>query len=129
MRPNAGGSGGSPFKFSVSSQITSISVRSGRYVDALNVSYANGQTYSYGGNGGSEHKINLGRDEFLTGINGSAGKYIDSISFMTNKCTYGPYGGNGSKPYSFLAPEGYVIDGFSGRSGKYIDAISISLDC
>lgn len=127
MMPNAGGSGGSSFNFSVSSQITSISIRSGWYVDALNVSYANGQTYSYGGNGGSEHKINLGRDEFLTGIKGRAGKYIDNISFITNKRTYGPYGGNGGAPYSFSAPEGYVIDGFYGRSGKFIDAISISL--
>ena len=126
-RPNAGGGGGSAFNFSSSSKITSISVRSGGYLDAIRVSYEDGSIHSYGGSGGSEHKITLGRGEFLTGIKGRAGKYIDNISFMTNKHTYGPFGGNGGAPYSFSAPEGYVIDGFYGRSGKFIDAISVSL--
>ncbi len=134
--PTYGGDGGSPFDDRLSATgdiigIASITIRSGSFVDSIQVVYdlADGSTYSapqHGGNGGSEVTITLGRDEQVYQVTGRSGSYVDQLTFHTrmpdgSTKEYGPYGGNGGSPFSIPG----VDVGFFGRSGAYLDQVGI----
>ena len=122
----AGGSGGGVFIDIVPSgtRVTTVQVRSGVYVDAVQVGLNTGWLSKHGGDGGALQTFRLASGEYITSISGRSGQYLDQISFRTNLGrAYGPYGGSGGGPFSFQAPPGYAIVGFFGRSGAYVDAI------
>jgi hypothetical protein len=113
-------------------EIGGISLRSGLYVDQLQILYRNPSTGqlafgpTHGGGGGGPSSFALNPGEFITQVSGRAGKYVDAITFLTNEGrSFGPFGGGGGAPYRFpdqLQPNVEVF-GFFGRSGLYLDAI------
>ncbi|CAO4845988.1 MAG: hypothetical protein CNLJKLNK_01345 [Holosporales bacterium] len=80
--------------------IKSISVRSGRFLDALIFKMADEKIYYCGGSGGSLCEIRFDPDEFIIKIKGASGDCIDRIQFCTNKRIYDMLGGSGGYPFS-----------------------------
>jgi hypothetical protein len=122
----AGGTGGGVFIDTVPSgaRVTTVQVRSGAYVDAVQMGLNTGWLSKHGGDGGALRTFRLASGEYITSISGRSGLYLDQISFRTNLGrAYGPYGGSGGSPFSFQVPPGYAIVGLFGRSGAYVDAI------
>lgn len=137
----SGGQGGGFFNDtnflpSGKSEVKQIAIRSGKYIDGINIGHRlpNG-TYKYpnwhGGTGGQPYTFNLREGEKITFMQGRYGKYVDQIQFHTNFGRSSPkYGGSGGKAvFYYSAPPGCEIAGFNGRSGKYIDAIGVILRC
>lgn len=122
-----GGPGGSPFSddLTQSCRIGTVNIRSGTYVDAIEVIYVKpgGATYSggkHGGGGGSPHSFNLAANENIVRVDVRSGTYIDQLKFTTNLGNvYGPYGGNGGSASAVTGQ----IGGILGRSGTYLDNI------
>ena len=118
-----GGSGGGQFVDFSDRQIAAIVIRSGKYVDAVQLGYRNGNSISWGprhgGDGGTAYRINLDRNERIIEIGGRSGRFVDALYVRTNKRTYPTRGGNGGAPFRIRGD----IKGLWGRSGAYIDAI------
>lgn len=122
-----GGGGGSSFDdsgtfFSAKARITSIEIRYGRVVDAVNVAYSNGASANHGGSGGRSVTIRLAAGERITRITGRSGRLLDSIKFYTNIRSYGPYGGGGGHAFDFNFGSDSLVYVF-GRNGRIIDRI------
>ena len=129
--PFGGGGGGAfedPGPIPDLTKITSITVRSGTYVDAIATTYVlpdgSTQTFSHGGGGGTPHDIYFNPGEQIIAVVGRSGDYLDNICFLTEdpqgvRRTYGPYGGQGGNQFICNAK----VNGFFGRSGSYIDQI------
>ncbi len=129
-----GGSGGSAFSDPLppeGARILEVRVRSGDYIDSLQLIYAlpDGRTITgtrHGGGGGRPGAFQLDRDEYITGISGRHGLYIDSIRFHTNKRTSQVFGGRGGqRDFSITVPAGNQAAGFTGGAGEYLDAIGL----
>lgn len=127
-----GGGGGAPFQdpgpVPELSRITRIVIRSGTYVDSIATTYLlpdnSSQTFSHGGQGGTEHVIDFESGEHIIAVVGRSGDLLDNIAFLTEdprgvRRTYGPFGGNGGAAFIVNAD----VNGFFGRSGSLIDAI------
>lgn len=124
-----GGTGGKEFSDDLTQvrRISRIIVRSGNYIDSIEVTYilgaGNSVTVRHGGTGGTPITIDLKEGEYITQIAGRAGDYINQISFTTNKgTTFGPYGGTGGAPFRL---GDLRTGGFFGRSGNYLDALGV----
>jgi hypothetical protein len=133
-----GGTGGTPFDDITSATgivvgISSITIRSGSEVDAIQVNYilSDGSIYTgatHGGTGGNPTTINLTDDETIISMQGRSGSAIDQIIFTTRNTSgtlkvYGPYGGTGGSPFVVNG----VVGGFFGRSGSGLDALGFYL--
>ena len=130
-----GGSGGAAFSDTepaAGARVLEVRVRSGGYVDSVQMVYAlrDGRTVEgprRGGTGGSLNVFQLNADEYIVGISGRTGKYIDSISFRTNKRTSPIFGGKGGdREYHIDIPAGNQAVGLTGRAGQYLDAIGLN---
>lgn len=130
-----GGSGGSAFSDpepAAGARILEIRVRSGDYVDSVQMVYAlrDGRSVEgprRGGAGGNLNVFRLDADEYVVGISGRTGKYIDSICFRTNKRTSPVFGGRGGdRDYNVDVPAGNQAVGFAGRAGQYLDAVGLN---
>ena len=133
----AGGGGGSAFadgNIGTGTVVTSVLVRNGSYIDALQLvlQTSGGQTITspqHGKDGGHLDVFPLSANEYLTSIEGRFGDYVDSMTLVTNTGRRSPAfgGGGGSKgSYVFQVPDGFEIIGFAGRAGDYIDQIGIA---
>lgn len=124
-----GGSGGTRFRDRVppGSQVQQINIRSGIYVDSLQIDLGGYSLPKHGGDGGTPDAIVLQPGEILTGISGQHGAYVDVIYFTTNFRTYGPYGQRKPNltPFYYRVGPGQRIVGFCGGSGIYVDAIGV----
>jgi hypothetical protein len=130
-----GGSGGANFSDpepATGARVLEVQVRSGEYVDSVQMVYAlrDNRTVAgprRGGSGGTLSVFHLDADEYIIGISGRAGTYIDSISFQTNKRTSPLFGGNGGdREYRIDIPAGNQAVGFTGRMGRYLDAVGLN---
>ena len=126
-----GGGGGKAFNElpnDCGATIRRIVIRSGKHVDAIQITYrlSSGQDYTgnrYGGTGGSPNTINIDIDaeETVTGVFGRSGREVDQLGFVTNKGRiFGPYGGSGGRPFTVNR---CLVRGIFGRSGSRIDSI------
>lgn len=132
--PIYGGSGGSVFTdsnmigTSYASVPNSINLRSGRLLDAIDMTYQTTDKTIYqaprrGGSGGTDHRFQLNPDEKIVKITGRAGSLIDALQFTTNTGRTSPFcGGNGGTEFTEQHP-GYVLWYISGRSGRFVDQI------
>lgn len=91
--------------------IREIVIQAGDRVDAIRVVYHGGFVRAHGGAGGSEHRITLAPDEYITKVSGRSGEKLDQITFTSNKAVYGPYGKPGGEPF--------VID-FGGQALRHV---------
>lgn len=133
MSPLSGGQGGSHFVAlpkNLRAAIRTITVRSGNYIDSIQLTFRNGKTISrtlrYGGNGGSVHSFNIARGEYITGVYGRSGRFVDSLTIVTSKGRKHSWGGKGgAHKYAFSGSKQDPIIGLWGRSGVYVDAIGV----
>ncbi len=128
----SGGSGGSPFVDMAANKgrITAITVRSGKFIDRIQLTYQynNGRVIGspHGGNGGKSKTFKLSKGEFITVFGGRSGKYVDSIYIKTNKGRSRKWGGNGGgNSFKFKGSKQSPILGIWGRSGALLDAIGV----
>jgi len=127
----AGGNGGAPFVETVApgGVISKITIRSGKFIDAIQLTYQykhRVSSKSYGGTGGKSKSLSLSRGEYITEFGGRSGKYIDSIYIKTSKGRTEKWGGNGgARAFKFVGTKNAPIQGVWGRSGTLIDAIGV----
>jgi Jacalin-like lectin domain len=107
--------------------VSQINVWSGSYIDAIQLTYTDGEsTGKIGGSGGSLTMYNLEGGEQIIELSGRYGSYIDSLSISTNLRTFPVLGGGGGpREYRYQAPDGMSIIGFKGSAGSYLDALGI----
>jgi len=125
--PQYGGGGGSPFTdlATTTQELSSILIRSGSEVDAIQVCFRNQDNTiqcreMHGGSGGSPNQFDLLPGEYINRIEGRSGRRIDSLQFFTNTGRQSAkYGGNGGSPFSI---PNICLNGIAGRSGSRIDA-------
>lgn len=130
-----GGSGGIAFNFLRSaapmiSKPVSIAVRGENRVDAISMTYADGTVLSNGGTGGSEKRLELNNDEYITKavIYKNAYKGADRIFYLQLTTNKGRVLANGVKSgtaFTLTAPKGTYIAGFFGRAEINIDKIGV----
>jgi hypothetical protein len=120
-----GGGGGSAFEDGPASQVRSVIVRSGAYVDSITFLYADGSTKVHGGQGGGPpQRLDLNAGEFLAGVEGAYEPYLMYLFFTTSQGrSFGPFGGGGGNGFMLTPIPGYAITSFFGRSGSYVDAL------
>jgi hypothetical protein len=130
----SGGQGGFEFAdrdIPSGSRVLEIHVFSGKYVDAIQMTYVLPDSREmmgprYGGNGGRESIFHIDSDEYVVGISGRYGDYIDSLQIQTNKRKSPLWGGSGGvREYRINVPAGNQAVGFTGRAAKYLDAIGL----
>lgn len=107
-------------------KISQLTIRHGKYVDAIDVVYGTTKAPQHGGNGGGADTISLANDENIIAVTGRSGIYLDQIQIVTMDANkkirqYGPYGGNGGGAFYVIGD----IQGFFGRSGSYVDALGM----
>lgn len=131
----AGGPGGASFSDPEpewGERVVEVQVRSGEYVDSVQLVYISGDGRTltgpqHGGEGGSLNVFHLDADEYLIGVSGRTGSYIDSIRFQTNKRTSPAFGGRGgSREFHVEVPPDSQVTGLVGRAGEYLDAIGLN---
>ncbi|MCP4270596.1 MAG: hypothetical protein GY781_01335 [Gammaproteobacteria bacterium] len=128
---DSGGSGGSPFvdMAAPGEKISQITIRSGKYIDSIQLHYRYKTVTSgnsHGGNGGQSKTFILKKNEYITELGGKSGKFVDSIYIKTNKGRNYKWGGNGgAKSFKFVGTKKSPIKGIWGRAGKFLDAIGV----
>ena len=128
-----GGSGGVPFVDMVApgGRITSITIRSGAFIDSIKVNYQyrNGNKVfgtQHGGRGGSPKTFVFRNGEYITTLGGRSGKYVDSIYINTNQGRSMRWGGGGGEnAFRVNATASTPILGIWGQSGRFLDAIAV----
>lgn len=114
--------------------IAEIRVRSGWWIDAVQVVCDDGERGRRGGHGGGEHRFRLRPGEYIVGITGRrggpAGDYVYALQFHTNLRSSPVYGAagpdHGWKPFHQFARPGERITGFGGLSGRYLRHITVA---
>jgi len=114
--------------------IAEIRVRSGWWIDAVQLVCHDGMRNLRGGYGGGEHRFRLWPGEYVVGISGRrggpAGDYIYALQFHTNLRSSPIFGAAGPdrgwEPFRVFARPGERIIGFSGLSGRYLRHIAVA---
>jgi hypothetical protein len=138
-----GGGGGDYFSTGAVGKVKSVNLRSGKYIDSIQLVYTTNQVSDKKGRDGGDlgsftADVTLPANEVIVGVEVLYGKYIDNLRFITNKGKATSFGGNGkdtyndqlhyypveAKKYEFSAPPGNHLVGMQGRSGKYLDAFA-----
>ena len=137
-----GGGGGDYFSTGAVGKVKTVNLRSGAYIDSIQLVYTTNQVSDKKGRDGGDPgsftaDVTLPANEVIVGVEVRYGKYIDNLKFITNKGKWASFGGDGigirddypSSPYVakkivFSAPAGTHLVGMQGRSGKYLDAFA-----
>lgn len=133
----SGGPGGNRFSDGVvgGEWPAEIRIRSGWYIDALQIVYKTKQTNTlrngprHGGDGGTLKVFKLNNGEYITKIGGTYDKYVTSLWVFTSKGRQMEWGdkSRGKADFFYTAPSGFMIYQFWGRSGKFVDAIGAEI--
>ncbi len=127
----SGGNGGVPFvdMMAPGGKMASITIRSGKFIDSIQINYRYGRNIvgiPHGGKGGVAKTFSFARGEYITKFGGRSGKYVDSIYIRTNKGRSMRWGGRGGENrFAFTATAKTPITGIWGKSGSFVDAIGI----
>jgi hypothetical protein len=137
-QPSAhGGDGGDPFNdvdvnsyLQKQTRIASVQLRSGKYVDALVVTYQTKDggpwTVQHGGGGGNlSQNLSLLPGQFVTKLAGRSGGYVDQFVVTLSDGRSVGGGGGGGDPFNWAASGGGIVLGFYGRSGRYLDQVGV----
>jgi hypothetical protein len=96
-------------------QVSSVAVRTGRYVDRITFHLSDGRRHSYGGFGGEQREpFILDDDERITELRCREGSALDQVQFITSSGRASQlYGGNGGRAIVHALPDGAPIAGLS----------------
>ncbi len=128
----SGGGGGVPFVdvMAPGGKVASITIRSGKFIDNIQMRYRYGRTVvgiPHGGKGGIAKTFVFASGEYITKFGGRSGKYVDSIYIRTNRGRSMRWGGKGgANRFEFVATHAKPITGIWGRAGSFVDAIGIA---
>jgi hypothetical protein len=110
--------------------ISFITVRGADRVDgvSLGVSAPTAQTFTHGGNGGTDNTLTLGKDEYITSMEAHWDKKdgharVFYLNFGTSAGNSVSAGTQTDSAGSASAPEGYQLGGFFGQDGDEIDLL------
>lgn len=114
-------------------EISEVRIRSGWWVDAIQLICRDGLKPRRGGSGGGLHSFTLRPGEYITGISGRrkgpAGNYVYALQIHTNLRSSPVYGeagrDRGSKSFNLKVPRGHFVTGISTRSGRYLEQIKL----
>lgn len=132
MSPAIGGTGGGAFDDGTALPevplVKSITIWTGDRVDRIGLELRTGQVFLHGGDGGSEHKLELAEGEAFISARLCTGVHdgTTSIFYARFGTTLGRElaGGNQTSTcMNFMAPEGRQIGGLYGREGWELDAL------
>jgi hypothetical protein len=117
--------GGAPFE-DTTSEIRGLSIRAGKYIDAIGV--LGGPMH--GGHGGTLREVVFAPGEIVTEIRGRRGTYVSSLVVITGTITgmgrtysFGVAGGG--EAFRFVVPAKRSITGFCGSAGSHVEAIGV----
>jgi len=81
--------------------IVRICVRSGAFLDAISFIFQNGEQFSYGGNGGSEHCLEIAEGVRITELTFGSGDWMDTLNIKLSdgKTLTSGSGSNTQMPY------------------------------
>lgn len=126
-----GGESGSDFDDHNHKLIQKVVLRGGLTLDAIELTYEMGKTTKHGGNGGKEHSLELGKNEYINEVVVRHANLVQSLKFITNKGNEVVAGGRGrpildsrGEETTVKAPPGMKLCGIMGRDGKLVDAIA-----
>ncbi|KAI8917770.1 endonuclease/exonuclease/phosphatase [Powellomyces hirtus] len=134
MSDTLGGPHGNYFSMlpstSKTSAVRSLTLRGGSRLDGVSMTRTDGQTFTYGGNGGSASTLDLAADEHLTSVTLTQGKKSDktrvfSARFTTNKGRSVAVGSPTKEAATYNAPAGWRIAGLWGRAGEEVDRLGV----
>jgi len=121
-----GGNGGSWRWYEGGIRPTQLRVRSGRYVDRLEFTFANNWVLSGGGTGGSYYFSSM--PSCTTFVVVKSGVLVDAIQFLSQGYETGLYGGSGGGTYAIVAPSGRCLGDIKMRTGSLIDQICLKFN-
>ncbi|PHN01580.1 RICIN domain-containing protein [Flavilitoribacter nigricans] len=112
-------------------KITRISIKHGKYIEQIRVTWLTYGGYRSGGAGGEVYgnwsHIDLQDGEYITRVSGTSGRFINSLAFHTNKRRIiGSFGQRDGKSFMIHVPSGQQVIGFHGRSGQLIDQFGLA---
>lgn len=118
-------------------RLTSITINSGTYIDALTLSYDGGKAepspVHCGGPGGSPKILTLSQGEYIVRVTGKYNQFVEYLYIQTAGGSGPQYMEFGNKQstargyFDYQAPAGLKIGNFILKSGQYIDAIGVVL--
>ena len=132
-----GGNGGSGFVDTVNpgQRLTSVVVRAGDVIDAIQGVTTVGALPRRGGTGGGQYTVSLAAGEHLVGVDGVEGTWnglrvVGRLTFVTNTGRrIGPFGTLTSTTnqigFTLRAPAGQQVVGFQGRNGMLLDSLGL----
>lgn len=126
----AGGPGGGAFEACAKGKVRGLHIRSGAWIDAVQVIYANehGQedsTNRCGGQGGGLGAFMLEPDEAITAVTVTTSQYVNSITIETSHKRRASFGHEHGTATRFEIPENSEFAGFFGKCGAYVDSIGV----
>jgi len=130
----SGGTGGGSFNdwCRSSENLHELRVRSGSWLDAIQVSCINNATGAHrvfgqrGGNGGGLRIISFAPGEGISSITGYYSNYVRYLRIRTTNNRTFTFGKPVGRYFSYYKPKSNRISGFLGASGKYLDSIGVS---
>ena len=110
--------------------ISSLEIRSGRFIENIRVKYGGVWGSPHGGAGGSLHTLEINAGTKITKVKGRYGRIIDALELITEDGkVFGPYGSNGGVAFSAEQP-GCYLSYLSGRaSGHHLVTITLHWEC
>ena len=126
-----GGEGGAVFDDRNHRMVKKITINSGFIVQSIEITYEADISVKHGGNGGKEHSLELGKDEYVNTVIVRHTNMIQCLTFITNKGNKLEAGGKGrpildkkGDETQIKAPLGLKLCGIMGRAGAGLDAIA-----
>lgn len=128
-----GGSGGTAFNYlanqHMSSRPAKLSIKTGKRVDNVSMTYSDGTVFSNGGDGGDLQSIDLAGDEYINQVTVCNGYHeSDRIFYIECSTNRGQVLFGGTRTCSrkvYTAPKDYYIAGFFGRSRDEVDQLGV----
>ena len=132
-----GGNGGGSFddtnayQTSGEQSIATVNIRAGSRIDAIGVSYANGDSVNHGGGGGNAYSLNLASGEFISQVeicaSYTSNYNSDTVHYVKLDTNYGNSlsGGNSGSGTCSVVVSGVEVVGFYGGAGSELDRLGV----
>lgn len=133
-----GGSGGKEFSdiswppqssdvlMAKSAQPVEVRVRVGRYLDQIQMVWANLALAAHGGEGSDVETLVLQAGEYIINVRLTRpGRYLGSLELITSTGRSVLFGKQKGEIFDLEVPKNYQVVGFYGRSGRWIDRLGV----
>lgn len=104
-----------------------VRVRVGRYVDQVQMRWADNELPVHGGEGGNLETFILNPEEYITNVKITApgGRYVGSVELITNQDRNVVFGKQSGDVIDLAVPPNHQVIGFHGKSGRWIDKLGV----